>query len=195
MGKDIRIYVPSAKEGALRQGEVITSLAQVKLSKNSIDSEKGPFEGDRIRHPFAVVVSQDCDLVWDFEARQQGHEAVPEHRLLPNVLFCETSTAESLKGREGINSAIWRTIKNNKDERYHFLEKVSSSEDALAEGLPELAIDFKRYFTMPTQEVYARLKLGAACRCRLVSPYLEHLSTRFYAFQSRVALPRNHVSE
>jgi hypothetical protein len=102
---------------------------------------------------------------------------------------------ESLKGREGINSTLWKPIKNNKDERYHFLEKVSSEVDVLEKGLPELAIDFKRYFTIPTEEVYVRLEFDAACRCRLVSPYLEHLSGRFYAFQSRVALPRDPLSE
>lgn len=104
-----RIYAPSEGEGALRQGEVITDLIQIKIAQDSVSNE-GSLEGNRVRHPFAIIVSQDCDLVWDFEVRQQrGQKAVPEHRLLPNILFCETSTAESLKGREGITDLCTNT--------------------------------------------------------------------------------------
>jgi hypothetical protein len=68
--------------------------------------------------------------------------------------------------------------------------------DRLQEGLPELAIDFKRYFTVPTDEVYRRIELGEARRrCLLISPYLEHLSSRYAYFLSRIALPVDHASE
>jgi hypothetical protein len=40
-------------------------------------------------------------------------------------------------------------------------------------------MDFKRYFSLPTEEVYYRIDSEAKRRCRLVSPYAEHLSTRF----------------
>ena len=39
-------------------------------------------------------------------------------------------------------------------------------------GVPELALDFNRFFTMPT----------------------EHLTTRFFAYQARLALPEQHES-
>ena len=55
---------------------------------------------------------------------------------------------------------------------------------AIGEGMPELGIDFKRYFTIPTDEVYFRIRAEAQRRSRLRSPYLEHLSNRFYSFQS-----------
>lgn len=103
--------------------------------------------------------------------------------------------AAGLRGAPGINSAIWRRIEQNKDERYQFLKRITPEQDTLGEGLPELGIDFKRYFTIPTDEVYVRLSAGVQRRCRLVSPYLEHLSTRFWYFQARVALPAEHRSE
>jgi len=58
---------------------------------------------------------------------------------------------------------------------------------------PELGIDFKRYFTLPTAEVYYQIQRQAARRCCLRSPYLEHLSTRFHAYQQRLALPEDRV--
>ena len=142
------------------------------------------------------MVSQDCDLDWDYNARQGEAE---EHKLIPNVLFCEVSTAEALRGRgykAGINSKTWNDIQNNKNERYHFLQAVKSDEDTIRKGLPELGIDFKRYFTIPAEEVYYRLKSKEVKRhCRLISPYLEHFSTRFAYYQFRIALPADHYSE
>ncbi len=195
MEKSTRIYAPSDAEGALRQGEIVTNLVQVRLSSSRLDAV-GTLQADEVHHPFALVVSQDCDLDWDYKARQQENpEAVPQNKLLPNVLFCETTTAENLRDRKNINSGIWKTIKTNDNERYHFLQRVLSEEDALREGMPELALDFKRYFTIPAEEVYYRLTSEAGRRCRLVSPYVEHLSTRFFNFQARVALPGDHFSE
>ena len=136
-------------------------------------------------------MTQDCDLDWDYKARQKGSE---QQKLIPSVLFCEVATAEELFGRIR-NSKIWEKVQQNKDERYQFLQQVSPEDDALGEGLPELGIDFKRYFTIPTGEVYLRLQNPEIRRrCKLNVPYRDHLSTRFCYFQMRVALPAEHAS-
>ena len=96
----------------------------------------------------------------------------------------------------GLGSKAWARIQANKDERYHFLQKAEAIDDVRGEGLPELGIDFKRYFTIPTEEVYWRVhQKEAQRRCVLQSPYLEHLSSRFAYFLSRVALLEDHFSE
>ena len=93
-------------------------------------------------------------------------------------------------------SRIWAKIKQNKDERYHFFEKIETNHDLYDESIGELVIDFKRYFSLPTDELYMRILSGETKRrCRLVTPYLEHLSSRFAYFQGRVALPEDHHSE
>ena len=109
----------------------------------------------------------------------------------------EVAAAEDLYGRVKLtNKKLWDHIRINKDERYHFLQKVEPPDDALGQGLPELGLDFKRYFTVPTDEVYRRVELSEAQRrCFLASPYLEHLSSRFAFYLSRVALPEDHLSE
>ena len=189
MSETVAIYTPSSLGGPLRQGEVLAGLIQARLRTDTIATE-GPIVV-MIEHPLAIVMSQDCDLDWDFRAR---FETPAPGRLIPNILFCEVMEASRLRGATGINSAIWRRIEQNKDERYQFLQGILPEQDALGEGLPELGLDFKRYFTIPTDEVYVRLQISAQRRCRLISPYREHLSTRFYGFQSRVALPADHMS-
>lgn len=161
------------------------------VDSRSMASEEGPIV-DTKTHPYALIVSQDCDLDWDFKARR-GETS--EDKLVPNILFCEVTTAAGLRGRSGINSDIWKRIKDNKDERYHFLQQIKPDEDALVEGLPELGIDFKRFFAVSTEAVYYQLTGGMKRRCRLLSPYLEHFSTRFCYYQFRVALPADHFSE
>ena len=110
---------------------------------------------------------------------------------LPSVLLCQVVPAIGLKG--SVDKRVWDRILINKDERYHFLQRISPDEDAAEEGVPALGIDFKRYFSISTDELYRRIEIGECKRrCRLQTPYAEHLSTRFFYYQSRVALPRDH---
>ena len=177
---------------ALRQGEMLTNLIQIHLDLQTIGLPE-PRVTPR-RHEYALVLSQDCDLDLDFKAR--GGTISPEKQS-PSVLFCEVITAQELRfGPGGMNSTIWSNVRTNKHERYQFLQKVDPAEDALGKRLPELGIDFKRYFTIPVDEVYHRIELGEAQRrCVLNSPYLEHLCCRFANYLSRVALPLDHLSE
>jgi hypothetical protein len=201
-----RRYKVSSSEGPLRQGEIISGLVQVRVLLDSIGSRK-KYKGVDIIHPLAIIVTQDCDLEQDFKARDGK---AGKHRILPNILFCEVELATELRfGAKNetlseekrarsaeINSKIWPNIEKNKDERYHFLQRVQPEEDLLGEGLNELAIEFKRYFTIPTDEVYFRISNGSAKRrCKLESPYLEHFSVRFHYYHYRVALPEDHISE
>ena len=176
--------------GSLRQGEILSDLIQSQLNITSLELDDGPKIDYKV-HPYAVVVAQDCELIQDFTARQRQ---IASDKLIPNVLFCEAVTAQELRGRDDIKSDIWKRIRQNKDERYQFLESVTAEQDVLGLGLPELGLDFKRYFSVPTEEVYYWLKTGATRRSRLVTPYVEHLSTRFFNYQSRVALPAEHRS-
>jgi hypothetical protein len=108
------------------------------------------------------------------------------------VLLCEVHVADELRGRSGINSELWRRVRENKDERYHYLRAVLPEEDSLREGLPNMAVDFKRYFAIATDELYAQINAEARKRARLISPYMEHFCSRFGHFQQRIALPEDH---
>jgi hypothetical protein len=189
------IYRPSTAglDSSLRQGEILSDVPQFRFDAATLGGATPP-SGEPMYPPYALILSQDCDLEQDFNVRQRQ---IVSDKLLPNVLFCEVATAEELFNRvKQLGSKLWDRIRINKDERYHFLQRIAADSDALQQGLPELGIDFKRYFTIPTEEIYKRIELGEARRrCVLVSPYLEHLSSRFAYFLSRVTLPEDHFSE
>ncbi len=175
----------------LRQCEIISNVVRARLSFASVGDV--PVVDFNI-HPFAILMTQDCDLEQDFRARQKNEI---NDKVLPSLLFCEIVTAEDLFSLVAANRNEWKSLKisPNKNERFQFLQKVAPPCDAQQIGLDELAIDFKRYFTVPSDEMYRRIELGEAKRrCVLNSPYLEHLSSRFGYFMSRVALPEDHSS-
>jgi hypothetical protein len=170
---EVVVYVASPSEGEIRQGEIISDLIQARLNITTVDATSVP-KVERVKHPYAIIVSQDCDLLQDFRAR--SGVAKPD-KMLPNILFCEVTTAVELcLGGNGMSARERELFVKNKVERYHFLQKVAPDADALREGLPELGIDFKRYFSVPTDEVYKRLTFEAKRRCYMNSPYFEHLS-------------------
>lgn len=87
---------------------------------------------------------------------------------------------------------IKKRIYQNKDERYQYLRAIEPAQDVLKEGLQSMILDFKRYFTLATDDLYYQLETTAKRRAVLNSPYLEHLTTRFFNFQARVALSEDH---
>jgi len=185
------IYAASPADGPLRQGEILSDIIQLRLDVAGLASFPGVQDAlpiIRVVHPLAVVISQDCDLDWDYKWRiaQKGGKEVP------SVLLCETVEAQQLPN---VDTGIWKRIKINKEERYQFFERVPNEHDAVQQGLPEMAVDFKRCFSIPTDELYLQLKSQAKRRCLLVSPYLEHFSQRVFCFHARVGLPAEHLSE
>ncbi|MGA9999352.1 MAG: hypothetical protein WBQ04_04470 [Candidatus Acidiferrales bacterium] len=191
---EAQIFVSIGASDLFRQAEILSNLIQRRRSLKSLLPAATP-EIIEIMHPYAILISQDCDLERDASARK---DEIPDKidtasdKILPNVLFCEVVTVEQLLAAVPKGKDIWKRIVQNKDERYHVLEKVPPSQDSQGTGLPALGIDFKRYFTVPTDELYVQVKTGTIRRCRLCTPYLEHFSNRLAHFLSRVALPRDH---
>ena len=104
--------------------------------------------------------------------------------------MCATQAEQFIDTIKG--SDIKKRIRQNKDERYQYLRVVQPEQDALGEGFPGLLLDFKRYFTLSTGDLYNQVQTTAKRRAVLSPSYLEHLSTRFFYFQARVALPQDH---
>ncbi len=179
---DHPVYTCDSLEQALRQGEIISGLTQYEYD---LSTKKVAYSN----HDFILVASQDCDLIQDFsiDISECGCS-------LRNVLVYEALDAD--KARPLIKgSDIWKRIKQNQDDRYAFLEVTPLRQDLKGKGLPELVIDFKRYFTIPTRQIYEQISNGKAeRRCRLFNPYSEHFQKRATFYQNRVALPLNHES-
>jgi hypothetical protein len=158
------IYTVEGLGRELRQSEIVTNLRQYVF-----DPVAG--EGIEIVHEHAIILTQDCDLLWDFEARANGNDSdlngVLVHQVDPAVAALSKLSGSDLR----------RRVKQNRDERYHFLEAIQPSADLLRLGMQEMVVDFKKYFTLPPDEIYRQCaigELGAKRRCRLETPYREH---------------------
>lgn len=188
------VFRPAPIDGVFRQGEIVSDVVQLHIRAASLGNDSVDLELEEKIHPFALVLTQDCDLDWDFKAREtQPHQDTSQEnkrqaKLVPNVLMCELTTTEVLRPRLA-GSDVLKRIRNSQDERYHYFPAVLSGSDRAEEGLPDLIADFKRVFSIPTDELYMRLQLGLRRRVVLQSPYLQHLSTRFGYYCFRVALP------
>ena len=144
-------------------------------------------------HPWALVLSQDCDTAYDFDVRQSASDAEGHHKELPNVLLVEALTEDELRARPQVMSDIMRRIRSNQDERFHTLDEVPPHLDSASVGVPPLFLDFKRLFSLRTDELYIRMSAPEGDRnvrrCHLLSPFREQVVSRAFAFQARTAVP------
>lgn len=170
-----------------RQGEIIANLfeLQFQISASTTIDLNQPAKLDRVDHPYSIVVSQDCDLEWDYKARQGE---APEGKLLTHVLFCGLFSEVELRGRATLTNELYRRVERNQDERYHRLlaAPVSGTDDLI----PELFADFKTSFSLPIEFVYWLISTAKINRMGfLASPYLQDFMHRLYSFLGRVATP------
>lgn len=191
---------PSGIDEALRQGEILENVVELQIDPESIGSEDSDsiYDINSVEHPFAIVVSQDCDL-------EQGYNYTFHNRgnlrhELPMILFCQAQDVDKFRKSDMYRNLFKdgpfrRDFRNNDVFRYHFLQEVPAELDTRDCGLPELGIDFKRYFCIPIVEVFKRIELGHTYRRTVLeSPYRDQFSQRFYNFNSRVALPEEYES-
>jgi len=166
-----------------RQGEIISNL--LRFDWDPTTGEHGDVL--TVKSAYSVVVSQDCDLLQDFIRRRDTGLGD-----ISGVLLCEAETWDIVKARP-TDSDIMRRIKKQFDPRYHLLDEVLSDIDQCGLGIPSLILDFKRLYTVTIESI------GQQCahvspfladrRCRLKTPYREHLQHRLASYLQRIALP------
>jgi hypothetical protein len=201
-------YSSIAPGDRLHQGELLTGLLRIRQSLDTVGTQD--IRVDEITHPVLVVMTQDCDLAQDFDARTVEAEAAQDPTRLndpdfkkmldsapkleiENVLLCEAMLTADMKNNVPPGKDIWKRIIQNKDERYQCLEAIPAEQDSQSAGLLSVGCDFKRFLTIPADEVYKRIQANPAVRrSRLLTPYVEHLLHRFCNFQARIPLPENH---
>jgi len=144
--------------------------------------------------PYVVLMSQECDLQQDRAARAGGVD--DQDKWLINYLVCPAYPAEMLRegthleqlGRKAmrITSTPWRNIKQNQNQRYHFLAPCTDLQ------VPELAIDFKHFASISRDLFCRQYHTRHHYLASLREVYREQLSQRFAAFLSRIGLPVDH---
>ncbi len=153
--------------------------------------DEGILEISRIRFPFVVVLTQDCDLEQDHTFRIERKQT--QDKWLISVLVAPLYNAEHVFSGDhleeiGIKSeqinrkrTDGRLLVNNEKPRYHYLEFPSN-----IPMVPSI-VDFKHYFSVPILSLTELKKTNFVCTVSEL--YREDLSQRFAAFLSRIGLP------
>ncbi len=191
------IYQLPDKNTSLRQGEILTGVVQYNPVIDELSQQTQELSFEPVIHPYAIVITQDCDLDWDYRARHT--QEVQLSKLLNSVVLCEIATAKEVRDIEDkkvMNAGEWNFVKSHRHERFYFFEKIPLEYELEQEGLPELTADFKKVFGIDAATLYRQIELGIVKRRTiLASPYLEHFSRRYHSFHGRVALPSQYESE
>jgi len=180
------------KEGALdrtSQGDVFKEIDCIEYA---IEND-GIFEISKIRYPYVVVLTQDCDLKQNsrYNSESAMRPSNDDKRLL-SVLVAPLYNAEHVyKGEHlseldnNMNKIQSKTdkknIENNDKPRYHYLDFP----DTLSIN-PQI-VDFKHYFSVNVN--YLRSIRATNLVCSISELYRESLSQRFASYLSRIGLP------
>lgn len=180
----------------LCQGGVFRDVASIESVEIEPASENNPDEQLSVSEvvlPYAVVLSQDCDLEQD-EAARRSADRRNHDKFLSSILVCPAYPAEQVRLgihqqarnliMEVYDSKRWAQIKQNSHDRYHYLQ------EDLAKGIPELVIDFKHYRTISRSTLITQMQSGQALGM-IRTLFRERLSQRFANYLSRIGLPDN----
>lgn len=182
----------------LCQGDILKDLS---FTMHLTGDESGI---DKINLPYAVVMSQDCDVDLDHKMRLKEKELLKtftpsshpdkfrsvHDKFLPTILVCPAYLADSFIAGSHIKDRLMKTSsksefekiqKNNEFNRYHFLHQDTDN------GVPELVVDFKHFFTVPIDIAYTQRK--NAYLVTITELFRESLSQRFASYLSRFGLP------
>jgi len=183
--------------GRLHQGDIFRDLLIEKWKRAGADSSD-ILVSDCVL-PYCVLVTQDCDLEHDWRNRSDAR-AAKRDKYLRDLLLLPAYPAEQLRTgthlreafdestwvMENYNSDRWSPIKTNQNERYHYIVGNADFQ------LPDLAVDFKHYTSVPREQLY---ELAVTrYRATISALFREDLSHRFASYLSRVALPELSVA-
>jgi len=191
-------YEPTTASFPINQGDIILNLLEILPIISEKDIPELNNEGKvppviRRSHPAVVVITQDCDLKGDWEFRTQPANVKKddrdERKLQEHVQLCDLFQKKEIRFQRGFNSSLWERVPSNQDERYHFF-KSASIRDSNDDTLPDLYVDFKRTFSVPTSLIYSLISSGFAIRkARFPDPYRLDMIHRLFSYLSRIAVP------
>jgi hypothetical protein len=184
-------FCVSSDADSLRQGEILSNVIAYNIA---YDGNESPIGLAPVRYRYCLVMSQDCDLDQDCSGFTKKNRP---QSLLECILMCPMEEEEAANAKSGVGRGeLWKQVQQNKNERYALLRSIEARYDSAGAGIPKLIVDYKKYFSVPTAELYRQLRLsspaGAKRRCFLKSPYREHVQSRFAYYMSRVGLPVAH---
>lgn len=185
------IYINKNKSERIEQGDIIANVEYIEYAEESA----GLIKVSKIVFPLVIVLTQDCDLTWDYQNRNKKKENDDEDKFLMSVIvaplynfehFIHGTHLEDIgqtmtKAFENVKKTNCKILKENNNPRYHFLE----FDDTIS--IVNSVIDFKHYFTVNVNTLGRCKQENFVCS---VAPiYRERISQRFANYLSRIGLP------
>lgn len=185
----IQAQILNAKQ--FHQGDILKNVDYIERA----DVIDGYVEVSKIRYPYVIVLSQECDLTQDYAVRTKSEDKKgSQDKLLRSMIVAPMYNFEHfIMGQhysnfgyqmaiDYLNSKTARkTLKQNNNPRYHFLE--------FDESIPVVAsvIDFKHFFTVDIATLYTKKQEHYVCS--LDPLFRERVSQRFANYLARIGLP------
>lgn len=158
-----------------------------------------------ITFPFAIIMSQSCDLEQgmklintEVEAHKIDEDTTIRVRkynpFLPNVILLPLFNDEELKDGKHLIDAyniismnwtgdLWKKIKSNQNPRFYYMQSISKDDVAI----PASVIDFKIYFSYPYELLLKNYHKHY--QISLNELFRESFSQRFTNYLNRIGLP------
>lgn len=174
----------------IEQGDIITDVEFIE----SVEEKDGIITVSKIIFPLVIVLTQDCDLTWDFKSRN-SEKTVNQDKYLFSVIVAPLYNYEHFITGEHLselnqkmrlissnpNKTDNKNLKENETARYHYLDFDETIQ------IVNSVIDFKHYFTVNIQKLQEHKKRHYICSVSEL--YRERISQRFANYLSRIGLP------
>ena len=183
------IQTNDEKAERIKQGDILTDVEYIEYA----DVIDGVIKISKIRFPLVIVLTQDCDLTWDFDSRKRitGTQdkylfsaiVAPlynyEHFILGDHLSELGQKMQTISAK--LTKTDNKNLRNNENPRYHFLE--------FDDNIPIVnsVIDFKHYFTVNITKLQEHKDKHYICTVSEL--FRERISQRFANYLSRIGLP------
>lgn len=179
------------KTDKINQGDIISDVEFIE----NVTEENGVLKITKIVFPLVIVLSQECDLTWDYDSRNSKKEDANQDKYLFSIIvaplynYLHFINGEHLSELEQkmqtISSKPSKTdnklLRQNENPRYHYLEFDDSVD------IVNSVIDFKHYFTVNTLTLQKHKENHFVCSLDVL--FRERVTQRFSNYLSRIGLP------
>jgi len=204
------IKVETITDGRIHQGDILQNveyIEQCSTEYNEVE-KKDELTISKITFPYVIVLTQDCDLLHDYNSRSEWDEFKQKSdddnevnppsnhdKFLFSVIVAPlynldhfydgshlSDLGQKMCGTPSKKGAYaTNVLKQNKNPRYHFL---AFGDDI---DIVNSVVDFKHYFTVNVN--YLKRVKENHYKGKVSALYRELICQRFAAFLSRIALP------
>jgi hypothetical protein len=175
------------------QGDIYKDVSLIHSITHTVN-QKGKREYDlkEIKYDYIVILTQECDLEQDYRNRIETQE--DQDSYIQMILMAPAYLGESLRNgihleeygqtMQHINTKDWKKLRQQENKRYHHIKADADM------NVPELAIDFKHYYTISRDYFYNNI-MNESYFISMTILHREALSQRFCNFLARIGIPED----